>query len=120
VQLENTTDRFIDLKALGDILLIKGIQGITKWCEDHKIPVQVLGNKRVAYRFLVEMELDKKLLQSLKSKYPDKWEELYKCYQDNDRLGYLQLLEEAPELDFRPISKQVKPKSSFAQAFADS
>ena len=119
MQKENPKNRFIDLKTLGGLLQIKGSQGITKWCEDHQIPIQILGNKRVTHRFLVEMELDKNLVTSLKHKYPDKWEELYRCYQDNDRLGYLQIIDDTPELDFRPISKQVKPKSSFAKAFAE-
>lgn len=120
MQLEHTQDKFIDLKTLGGILLIKGTQSITKWCEDHKIPIQILGKKRVAYRFLVEMELDKKLLQNLKNKYPNKWEDLYRCYQDDDRLGYLQILDDEPELDYRPISNQVRPRSRFAKAFASS
>lgn len=120
MQIEHTQEKFIDLKTLGNILLIKGLQGITKWCEDHKIPIQILGKKRVAYRFLVEMELDKKLLQDLKNKYPNKWEELYRCYQDNDRLGYLLLIDDEPALDFRPVARQTRPKSQLSQAFADS
>jgi len=120
VQIELTKEKFIDLKTLGTILLIKGIQGVTKWCEDHKIPIQTLGNKRVAYRFLVEMELDKKLLQELKNKYPNKWEELYRCYQDNDRLGYLILIDDNAELDLRSLAPRANASSRFAKDFANS
>ena len=39
-------------------------------------------------------ELDKLLISELKNKYPHKWDSLYQCYQQNDKLGYLQLLAE--------------------------
>lgn len=110
----------MDLKTLSQILLVKGSTGATKWCEDHKIKIKIIGNKRVVSRFMVDMEIDKDLIKELKTKYPTKWEELYRCYQDNDRLGYLLLIDENPELDFRPLAQQTAPTSRFAKDFAKS
>lgn len=116
---ENSTDKFIDLKELTKILLLTDVRGATKWCENAKINIQVIGQKRVVYKFLVDMELDKKLVSELKAKYPQKWEELYRCYKDNDRLGYLHLLEDNPS-NVTPISSFSKPETKYAKAFADS
>ena len=113
-------EKLIDLRKLSEILLIKGIAGVARWCEKANIKIETVGNKRVVHRFLVDMELDKALISQLRKKYPKKWEELYKCYKDNDRLGYLLLLEDTPELNVRPISSQTTPKSNMAKAFANS
>lgn len=118
--LKQNNKKYLDLKSLCDILPITGIKSAAKWCEDANINIQIIGKKRVVYRFLVEMEIDKKLIKELKKKHPSKWEELYRCYQDNDRLGYLQLIEDEPELDFRPVARQTKPQSRFAQEFSKS
>lgn len=117
---EDQNEKYLDLKSLCSILPITGIKSAVKWCENANIDIQIIGQKRVVYRFLVEMEIDKKLIKELKKKHPNKWEELYRCYRDNDRLGYLLLLDEEPELDFRPVARQSKPKSRFAQDFANS
>ncbi len=113
-------EKFIDLKTLSQILLIKGAKGATKWCEDHDIKIHIVGNKRVVSKFMVDIEIDKDLIKDLKSKYPNKWEELYKCYIDKDRLGYLLLIDSTPNLDFRPTNQQAIPQSSFAKSLAAS
>lgn len=118
--IKHTDETFIDLKNLCEILLITGVDTAIKWCKKANIKIQIIGKKRVVYRFLVEMEIDKKLVSELKSKYPDKWEELYQCYKDNDRVGYLLLIEDNTELDFRPISKQAIPQSRFSKRLANS
>lgn len=118
--LENNTNRFIDLKALSSMLLLTDIRSAEKWCTEKKISINLIGGKKVVYLFLVEMELDKQLVSQLKLKYPQKWEELYKCYQDRDRIGYLLLIDEDPKLDFRPIAKKVSARSKRAKEFANS
>ena len=120
LQDKNLNEKYLDLKSLCNILPLSGIKSVIKWCQDANIEIQIIGNKRVVYRFLVEMEIDKKLVKELKKKYPEKWEELYRCYRDDDRLGYLLLVDDNPELDLRRIAQRVIPKSSQAQKFANS
>ena len=118
--LKHENEKFLDLKSLGQILLTKSITATVKWCENHNIKIQIIGNKKVVSKFMVDMEIDIHLVKELKTKYPLKWEELYRCYQDNDRLGYLILIDDNPELDLRPISKRIVPTSKFAKDFANS
>ena len=84
-----------------------------KWCEDKDLKVFLLCRKKVAYRFLVEVELDKILIQQLKKKYPNKWEDLYQCYQDNNRFEYLNLLEE----NIETAAINTIPQSKYAKEF---
>lgn len=120
-------EKLIELKELHKILPIKGIQAIIKWCKKAGINIEIVGNKRVVHRFLVDMELDKSLISQLRKKHPKKWEALYNCYKEGDHLGYLLLLEDTPELDKIPRQKTVrkqskstiKPKSNMAKAFAN-
>ncbi|MFC4635711.1 hypothetical protein ACFO3O_17500 [Dokdonia ponticola] len=111
------SNKFYELKELRNILPITDQRTITKWLSDHHIPIQTIAGKKVVHRFMVDMEIDKSLVKELKKKYPEKWEELYTCYQDNDRLGYLLLLDD----DFVPtkryesiLIKDVEQKSSLA------
>ncbi|EDP94689.1 hypothetical protein U8527_07005 [Kordia algicida OT-1] len=120
MQIKKTDEKFIDLKKLSEILLMRGIRSAKNWCETVGIKIQIVGNKSVVHRFLVDMELDKSLIVQLKKKYPKKWEELYRCYIDNDRLGYLMLLEDNPELNIRKISNTITPMSDTAKSFANS
>ncbi len=120
MQNKQANEKFIDLKQLSEILLMRGIRSVKNWCETAGIKIQTVGNKSVVHRFLVDMELDKSLITQLKKKYPKKWEDLYRCYTDNDRLGYLILLEDNPELNIRNIASTVNPMSDTAKAFANS
>ncbi len=122
--LENNTNRFIDLKSLSEILLLTDTRSTEKWCNDKNIDISVLGNKKVVYRFLVEMELDKKLILQLKQKHPNKWEELYRCYQDNDKIAFIRLMYgktidsiELIEDSFKTesLEDKFKPQSIYAQ-----
>lgn len=117
---ENLSEKFIDLKTLSKLLLVSDTRAAHKWCESKNIEVQVIAKKQLVYRFLVDMELDKKLVNDLKKKHPLKWEELYRCYRDNDRIGYLLLLDDNPELNLRPISQQAVPRSRFSKSLAES
>ncbi|WP_046758014.1 hypothetical protein [Kordia jejudonensis] len=120
-------EKLIEVKELHKILPLKGISAIVKWCESVGIKIEIVGNKRVVHRFLVDMELDKGLIAQLKVKYPKKWKSLYTCYKEDDHLGYLQLLDESPlDSSIVPVSRKrrkqiksdVKPKSDMAKEFA--
>lgn len=117
---KNSKQRFIELKELGVILLLEDIRSVSKWCQDKGIDIQVIGKRKVVHRFMVEMELDKQLIIRLKENFPEKWEELYRCYKQQDQLGYLMLLlEDTSGTTQKNISRQrVVPKSKFAKAFA--
>lgn len=114
MQVLKANEKLIDLKELCSILLIKGIAGARKWCEQASIKIHTIGNKNVVHRFLVEVELDKHLIKELKKKYPHKWDSLYQCYQENDKLGYLQLLTEDKIYVGCSSVKRLEKKSSHA------
>ncbi|WP_271769084.1 hypothetical protein [Aquimarina algiphila] len=110
-------EKFIEMNELCKILKAIDTRTAAKWCEDLNIPLMNIGKKKVAYRFLVEMELDKKIIQQLKKQYPSNWEDLYRHYQNNDRYAYITATEK------ESIEKTIAPKrkrgtSKFAQEFA--
>ncbi|WP_430409192.1 hypothetical protein [Kordia sp.] len=109
MKVSKADEKLIDLKELCSILLIKGIAGAKKWCEEVNIKIHTIGNKNVVHRFLVEIELDKQLINELKRKYPHKWDTLYQCYQENDKLGYLQhLAEDKINVGYSSVSRREK------------
>ena len=67
---ENLSEKFIDLKTLSKLLLVSDTRAAHKWCESKNIEVQIIAKKQLVYRFLVDMELDKKLVNDLKKKHP--------------------------------------------------
>ena len=89
---------FIEMTELCQIIKAQDIRTAMKWCRDVEIPVQVLGKRKLAYRFLVEAELDKVIIQKFKKQDPENWEQLYKHYKNNDAFGYL--LEVQPKNPF--------------------
>ncbi len=109
-------EKFIDLKTLGQILLLNDTRATQNWCAKKNIDIEYIGSRKVVYQFLVNIELDKNLVKKLKDKYPNKWEELYRLYQDNDRIGYLQLIDDNPEFDKSTMNKRVSAKSRFAKS----
>lgn len=120
MQIKKTDEKLIDLKKLCELLLVKGVASAKKWCEEANIKIIEVGNKLVVPRFLVDIELDKHLINNLKTKYPSKWIELYRCYKENDHLGYISILNEDQELDTTPISSRIKPLSNRAKRLANS
>lgn len=107
--------KFIDLKTLGEVLHIKDKRTTTKWCEDKNIEIQTINKKRLVFRFLVDLELDKKFIKDLQEKHPEKWEELYRCYQNNDKLGYSILVEETRNIEHKITSHISEHKSRFSK-----
>lgn len=85
------------MSELCNIIKAKDTRTAVKWCENLKIPMLVIGKKRVAYRFLVEVELDKRIIQLLKKQFPEEWEKIYRLYLENDRYGYILTSEERVE-----------------------
>ena len=128
MQLEKANEKLIDLKTLCELLQIKGIASAKKWCAKAKIKVLTIGNKNLVHKFLVDIELDKPLINDLKNNYPSKWIELYKCYKENDHLAYISLLEENAKLDETSVSNKIestisvriKPLSNRAKRLANS
>jgi hypothetical protein len=93
MQIEKANEnKLIDLKTLGEILLIKKVEGVKKWCQSKGINIETVGNKRVVHLFMINLELDKGLILKLQNDYPNKWKKLYKCYKENDHIGYLSLI----------------------------
>jgi len=114
--------KFYELKELRNLLPIHDLRVIKKWLQEHHIAIQVIAGRNVVNCFLVDMEIDKPLVKELKNHYPKKWKQLYECYRDNDRLGYLLLLDE----DFKVANhkdklrfEQVSEKSKLAAKFLE-
>jgi hypothetical protein len=107
--------KFIQMSELCELLNTKDIRSATKWCEDKKITVFSLCNKRVTYRFMVEIELDKILIAQLKESNPETWEELYQCYQENNQSEYLNILNEKNKKN--SFKTRSKPQSKHAKDF---
>ena len=113
-------NKLIDLKKLSEILLMKKLEGVKKWCQDKGIKIEMVGNKRVVHRFMIDLELDKGLIFQLQEKYPKKWEELYKCYKENDHLGYISLIKDDLEFNVEAISNRIMPVSDRAKKLLNS
>ena len=104
--------KFYELKELSDLLPISDLRTITKWLKDNNIPIQMIAGRKVVHRFMVDAEIDQSLVWELKQKYPQKWRELYKCYRNNDRLEYLELIDDKfSELNTQKLHKRIEPKS---------
>ena len=110
-------EKFIEMTELCQILKAKDVRTAEKWCRDNDIVIQVLCKKRVVYRFMVELELDRQLVAQLQSKYPDNWEELYRCYCNDDQFQYAMICETEKDKS-APVMSLVEPKSEIAQNFA--
>ena len=120
MQIEVKDEKLIDLKKLCELLLVKGVASAKKWCEQANIKIIEVGNKLVVPRFLVDIELDKHLINNLKAKYPSKWVELYRCYKENDHIGYIAILDQDQELDTTPIASRIQPLSNRAKRLLNS
>lgn len=115
MQTKNARGKFIDMVELTEVLQATDSRTALKWCHLHNVSIQVIGKKKVTYRFLVEIELDRVLIKDLKKSYPDNWEDLYRCYTENDRYEYMLILDEKMGKS-RPKSKSA-PKSKMAKEF---
>jgi hypothetical protein len=82
-------DRFIELKEVCKKIKSTDIRTAINWCEKTGIPIITRGKKKLTYRFLVEIELDKDIVQFLQSKYPESWKKMYLLYIKNDKFGYI-------------------------------
>jgi len=110
-------DQLIEMNELSGVLKATDSRTAIKWCQDNNLPVMAIGKKKMTYRFLAEAELDKHMIQILKKRYPDKWEDLYQCYKSNDHYKFIV----ATQGDSKSVVKmdsRVAPKSKFAKDFA--
>ncbi len=113
-----TNGKLIEMEELCQIIKTKDIRTAIAWCERFGIPIIHRGNKRLTYRFLVDIEVDRKIMQLLKKKYPENWEELYGYYKTEDLNSYLLATSEEENYTEGKITSRSNPKSSFAKAFS--
>ncbi len=114
----DTNEKYIELSEISSILKAKNIGTAQKWCEKLKLPILVIGRKKMSYRFLVEAEMDKRIIQLFKKQAPDKWEELYRLYLEDDRYGYV-IATQSRKKKRSNASMGVKPLSKEAIEFAN-
>lgn len=112
--------KYIPLSELCHLLGVKGTKTALEWCEKHQIPTTSVGNKTVADLFFAELELDRKAIIYLKTKYPDHWETLYHCYTNNDRYGFIECSEMQGSTKPLKPKTRIKPKSELVKKFAAS
>ena len=87
------SEKFIDMAELCQIIKATDPRTAEKWCKEKGLTTLMLGKKKMIYRFMVELELDKVLIEKLKKQHPEHWEELYRCYLEDNHYEYLALLE---------------------------
>ena len=106
-------EKFIDMSELSTLLKSTDTRTATKWCNDNGLTVFTICRKKMTYRFLVEIELDKMLIKQLKKTHPENWEVLYQCYRENNKYEYIKMLDDE-KIDFKPNSI---PKSDISKEF---
>ncbi|WP_281989760.1 hypothetical protein [Aquimarina aggregata] len=107
-------EKFIELKELSKILKSTDIRAAVNWCKEMEIPIFVIANKKLTYRFLVNNELDKRIISLFKKRYPDYWDKLYQCYLNNESVEFAMNIETKME---KVTHIDINPKSDFAKEF---
>ncbi|GGX22915.1 hypothetical protein [Aquimarina muelleri] len=107
-------NKFIELKELSGILKASSVRVAINWCKQMDIPIFVIANKTLTYRFLVNAELDKRIVSLFKKRYPEYWDKLYQCYLNNESVEFAMTLETKME---KARNLEVCPKSEFAKSF---
>jgi hypothetical protein len=111
-------DKLIELSEVCKQIRAKDIRTAMAWCKQCGLPIIQRGNRKLTYRILVDAELDQKMIQLLKKKHPQHWEELFEYYKSNDLDAYMMATkEEIPNRKQQKISKEA-PQSSIARAFS--
>lgn len=111
-------DKLIELSEICKQIRAKDTRTAMAWCKQCGFPMIQMGNRKLTYRILVDAELDKKMIQHLKEKYPQHWEEVFEYYKSNDLDAYMTATtERVPKRRSRIISKEAA-QSSIARAFS--
>ncbi|WP_148639256.1 hypothetical protein [Aquimarina longa] len=113
-----TNEKLIEMSELSKMIRARDPRTALKWCENYNLPIIPIGKKKMTYRFLVDIEVDRKITQLLKKKYPENWEELYGYYKTEDLNSYLLATSEEENYTEGKITSRSNPKSSFAKAFS--
>jgi hypothetical protein len=108
---------YIEMSELSKMINTKDARTALKWCEEMKLPIIPVGKKRMTYRFLAEAEIDKRILQILKKQHPNKWQELFQYYKNNNICEYLLATQNEVTTSIK-LEKRASPKSRFAKDFA--
>ncbi|OED46937.1 hypothetical protein AB832_00750 [Flavobacteriaceae bacterium (ex Bugula neritina AB1)] len=102
-------EKLIEIKELSKILKATNTKTVLNWCKEFEIPVFQINKKKFTYRFLVDLELDKRLISLLQKQYPQIWDKLYDCYLRNESLEFALITEtnivKQEHLDLSPKSK---------------
>lgn len=64
-----------------------------KWCNEKGIEIHSIGKKKLVNQFLINIEIDRNFISSLKKDYPIHWKKLYKYYSNGDKTSYILLLD---------------------------
>jgi len=92
--------KMIHLDEVGDKLNLRDRNAIRKWLRSEAIGLHKMGKKFLVYEIELDYALAKPYVMSLRRKFPNKWQQLYKFVcKDQSLYDYtLFLMEEEPEL----------------------
>ena len=112
-------EKIIELTEVCKQIKSKDVRTAEAWCKRMEMPIIQMGKKKVTYRFLVDVELDGKMIHLLKEKYPENWEEFFVYYKNNDTLSYIEASKkETSEEKEECIRSETIPDSDFSRAIS--
>ncbi len=92
-------------------LNLKDRRTTIKWCNEKGIEIHSIGKKKKVNQFLVNVEIDRNLISSLKEEYPLHWKKLYRYYSNGDKTSYMLLIDSiSSEKELLKLSSDIPKK----------
>ena len=82
----------IPLKEVMGILRFNDIRSVVKWCKNKSVIILKFGKEMYVNMAEFEVAMDQPLIESLKTKYPDRWKEMYAAYKKGDLASIAELM----------------------------
>ena len=74
----------ITIGEIMQVLHVADIRTAIKWCKSKSICILKLGKQLYVNTIDFELIIDRPFIESLKTKYPESWKEIYEAYKKND------------------------------------
>ena len=101
------------------LLSVSSNESVVKWCEDNDVKVYSERNRRFMCRIEFLAALEKPFIAALKSKYGNRWKEVYEIMESNNATDLSEYLDQKNERKMAPLArlKRYKPISDLARGF---
>lgn len=96
----------VSIKDLMFILRIEDTRTAIKWCKRNGILIFKFGKEKYVNKIDFELAFDQAFIESLKTKYPESWKEVYVAYKDKD---YLSIIEQKQKIEIGVKTKFSAP-----------